>query len=129
MTTRFDATGLPSPGWADPDSPDYDPLLSLNWPGNDPAATTSPPPARAAWEVAAARVLAAVADAVASARPQFVSTPALALRLGVSVGTVRRMIRDGRVRAVKRGTSTQARLYIPIEEVERLTCPPSGGAL
>ncbi len=128
MTTRFDATGLPPPGWADVDSPEYDPLLSLNWPGNDPAANTKPP-ARAAWEVAAARVLAAVADAVATARPQFVSTPALALRLGVSVGTVRRMIRDGRVKAVKRGTSTQARLYIPIEEVERLTCPPSGGAL
>ncbi len=128
MATRFDTTGLPLPGWADPDSLDYDPLLSLNWPGGDTADST-PPPARVAWEVAAARVLAAVADAVATARPQFVPTPALALRLGVSVGTVRRMIRDGRVRAVKRGTSTQARLYIPIEEVERLTCTPAQGAL
>jgi excisionase family DNA binding protein len=122
VATRFDTTGLPTPGWADPTSVEYDPLLSLNWPGND-TSTGTPPPARAAWEMAAARVLAAVADAVATARPQFLSTPALALRLGVSVGTVRRMIRDGRVRAVKRGTSTQARLYIRIEEVERLTCP------
>ena len=127
MATRFDVTGLPAPGWADPDSLDYDPLLSLNWPGND-TATSTPPPARAAWEVAAARVLAAVADAVATARPQFVPTPALALRLGVSVGTVRRMVRDGRVRAVKRGTSSQARLYVPIEEVERLTCPQAQGS-
>ena len=128
MVTRFDVTGLPTPGWADPDSLDYDPLLSLNWPGSDTADST-PPPVRVAWEVAAARVLAAVADAVATARPQFVPTPALALRLGVSVGTVRRMIRDGRVKAVKRGTSTQARLYIPIEEVERLTCTQTPGGL
>ena len=74
-------------------------------------------------------MLAAVADAVATARPQFVPTPALAMRSGVSVHTVRRMIRDGRVRAVKRGTSSQARLYIPIEEVERLTCTHTPGGL
>jgi excisionase family DNA binding protein len=128
VATRFDVTGLPTPAWADPDSLDYCPLLSLNWPGND-TATSTPVPARQAWEVAAARVLAAVADAVATARPQFVPTPALALRLGVSVHTVRRMIRDGRVRAVKRGTSSQARWYVPIEEVERLTCPQPPGAL
>lgn len=127
MVTRFDTTGLPTPGWADPDSLDFDPLMSLTWPGNDPAAAT-PPPARATWEVAATRVLAAVADSIASARPQFVSTPALAVRLGVSVGTVRRMIRDGRVRAVKRGASSQSRLYVPIEEVERLTTAQPEGA-
>lgn len=124
MATRFDTTGLPTPGWADPESIEYDALMSVLWPGSDPAV---PPTARHAWETAAGRVLAAVADAVATARPQFVSTPALAMRLGVTVGTVRRMIRDGRVKAVKRGTTPQARLYVPIEEVERLTTSRPAG--
>ncbi len=106
------------PSWADPDSLDYDPLLSLNWPPSDP-----PPHAgadRKAWDDTL-RLLAAAATALLAARPAYVPTAALAAKLGVTVGTVRRMVREGRVAAVKRGVKSQARLYIPVSEVDRLT--------
>ena len=124
MTDPNDPGPLPIPSWADPDSMDYDPLLSLNWPPSDP-----PPHAgadRKAWDDTL-RLLAAAATALLAARPAYVSTAALAAKLGVTVGTVRRMVRDGRVTAVKRGGSTQARLYIPVSEVDRLTAgrPPA----
>ncbi len=106
------------PSWADPDSLDYDPLLSLNWPPADP-----PPHAgagRREWD-ATLRLLAAAATALLAARPAYVSSSAFAAKLGVSVGTVRRMVREGRVAAVKRGVKSQSRLYIPVSEVDRLT--------
>ena len=95
------------PSWANPDSLEYDPLLSLNWPPSDP-----PPHAgveRREWD-ATHRLLAAAATALLAARPAYVSTPTLASKWGVTVGTVRRMVREGRVVAVKRGGTTLARL-------------------
>lgn len=111
------------PSWTDPDSPDYDPLLSLNWPPADPPPHSGPD--RKAWDDTL-RLLAAAATALLAARPAYVTTSALAAKLGVTVGTVRRMVREKRVVAVKRGGATQARLYIPTSEVDRLTAgrPP-----
>ena len=123
MTDPNDPGPLPIPSWADPDSMDYDPLLSLNWPPSDPPPHSGPD--RKAWDDTL-RLLAAAATALLAARPAYVSTAALAARLGVTVGTVRRMVREGRVVAVKRGVKSQARLYIPTSEVDRLTAgrPP-----
>ena len=106
------------PSWADPDHPDFDTLLALNWPPADP-----PPHAgaeRREWD-ATLRLLAAAATALLAARPAYVSPAALAAKLGVTVGTVRRMVREGRVVAVKRGVKSQSRLFIPTSEVDRLT--------
>ena len=106
------------PSWADPDHPDFDTLLALNWPPSDP-----PPHAgaeRREWD-ATLQLLAAAATALLAARPAYVSTAALAAKLGVTVGTVRRMVREGRVVAVKRGVKSQSRLFIPTSEVDRLT--------
>jgi hypothetical protein len=116
-----DPTGpgpLPIPSWADPDNPDYCPLLSLNWPPSDPPPHSGAD--RKAWDDTL-RLLAAAATALLAARPAYVSTAALAAKLGVTVGTVRRMVREKKVAAVKRGQTSQARLYIPISEVDRLT--------
>lgn len=111
-------TSATMPTWADPDSPDYDPLLSMNWPPADP-----PPHAgaeRKAWDDAL-RLLSAAATALLAARPAYVTTATLASRLGVSISTVRRWVRRGQLAAVKRGNTTQARLHIPVSEVDRLT--------
>lgn len=116
-TTPVSASAV-MPSWADPDSPDYCPLLSLNWPPADP-----PPHAgagRREWD-ATLRLLAAAGTALLAARPAYVSTSTLADKLGVTVGAVRRMVREKKVAAVKRGVKSQARLYIPVSEVDRLT--------
>jgi transposase-like protein len=108
----------PIPSWADPDNIDFDPLLSLNWPPSDP-----PPHAgadRKAWDDTL-RLLAAAATALLAARPAHVSTAALAAKLGVTPGTVRRWVREKKVVALKRGQASQARLFIPVSELDRLT--------
>ncbi len=111
------------PSWADPDSMDYDPLLSLNWPPADP-----PPHAgagRREWD-ATLRLLTAAATALLAARPAYVSSSILADKMGVTPGTVRRWVRERKVVAIKRGGTTQSRLYIPASELDRLTAgrPP-----
>lgn len=62
-----------------------------------------------------------------AARPAYVTTAALVARLGVTAGTVRRMVRDGRLVAIKRGPADQSRLYIPVSEVDRLVGGTSSG--
>lgn len=114
----------PLPPWADPDSPDFDPLLAIGYPHLDPPSVPGPP--RADWD-GTVRLLEAAARALLAARPAYVTTAALAARLGVTAGTVRRMVRDGRLVAIKRGPTDQSRLYIPASEVDRLVGGTSSG--
>ena len=60
-----------------------------------------------------------------TARPRFVGTATVAALLGVALDTVRRMIRDGRLRAVKWGSSPQAKWRVPVEELDRLGDAPA----
>jgi hypothetical protein len=114
--TRLDPVDLPArPGWADPDSTEYDPLLADSWPTLDPPSGMGAE--RRQWDDTL-RLLTAAANALMPARPAFLSTTALAARLGITAGSIRRMVREGKVIALKRGTATQSRLYVPMSEVD-----------
>lgn len=97
--------------WAVADDSEDDPLLALDLPPAEPVALRSK---RTGEPV----------------RPKFVSTVRAAALLGISIDTVRRMIKDGRLRAVKWGDASQARWRIPADEITRLgDAPPPTGEL
>ncbi len=110
---------------AEKDHPDFDPLLALNEDYHPPSRPGPPPrpptPPAPPWVAEALSLLAQIRDAVAALQPAFLTTTQFADRLGVSVGSVRRMIRQRRVRATKLGPAGgRGRQLVPKAELDRL---------
>jgi excisionase family DNA binding protein len=108
-------------GGGEPEDPDFDPLLAWGgqWLPDRPAAPE--PDGCPAWVEPMLIELRGIREALDALQPRYFTTAQVARRLGVSAGTVRRMIRAGQLRTVRFGPPTKRQVHrVASSEIERL---------